>query len=152
MALNVCPARRCVRGQLNRAGQLGRQRHQPDVALGGLEKSVEGGNVGRQQVFCWLHPALGVRKKRAFQMNAEGPRLPRNGRTRQQFCQPGERPQGRIERRGDRGGQIAARAARGQKAAHRVESFNSGLHHVMAFGPVNMHIEKCRRQRCAGKM
>ncbi len=76
------PARRSVRGQLDCAGQLWRQRHQPDAALGSLKQTVKGGDVGRQQVFRRLRATLGVRKKRAFQMNADGPRLARNRRPR----------------------------------------------------------------------
>ena len=58
----------------DRAGQLGRQRHQAHVALGGVEEAVEGGDVRRQQMCGGLHAALGVRKKRAFEMNAQRPR------------------------------------------------------------------------------
>jgi len=84
----VRPRAVAVYCQLNRTGQLGRQRHQADMALGGLEKIGQGGNVGRQQVFCWLHPALEVRKKRAFQMNAEGRACPATAGRASNFASP----------------------------------------------------------------
>ncbi len=63
-------ARRGVGGQFRRAVQLGRQRHQPHPALGGLEEPVEDGQIRREQILRRLHAALPVRKKRPFEMNA----------------------------------------------------------------------------------
>ena len=77
------PARRSVRGQLDGSRQLRRQRHQPDAAFGSLKEPVKGGDVGRKQMLRRLHAALGVREKRAFQMNADRPCLARNRRPRQ---------------------------------------------------------------------
>ena len=141
-----------VRSQFRCAGQLGRKRHQPDATLGSVKEPVKGGYVGRQQVLGRLHAALGVRKKRPFQMNTDGTSLPCNRRLRQQLCQPGERPQRCIQRRGDGSSQKAARAMLGQKSAHGAERLSRGLHHIVALGPVNMHIEKRRPQRRAGKV
>ena len=51
-----------------------------------------------------------------------------------------------VERRGHRGGEKAARAARGEKVADGSERLGRGLHHVVAGGAVNMHVEECREQ------
>ena len=64
----------------DRAGQFGRQRHQAHVALGCVEEAVEDGDVRREQMCCGLHAALGVRQKRAFEMNADGLRVACDGR------------------------------------------------------------------------
>ena len=64
-------ARGGVRGQFDCAGQLGRQRHEAHVALGGFKEPVEDGDVGREQMLGGLHAALGVREERSFEMNAD---------------------------------------------------------------------------------
>ena len=149
---NLNSSRCSVCSQLDCSRQLGRKRHQPYAALSRLKQSIKGGDVGRQQVFRRLRAAPCVGKKRAFQMNSDSPRPALNSRPRHELCQPGERAQRRIQRRGHRSGQKAARAVLGEKAAHGVERRSRGLHHVVALGSMKVHVKKCRPKRRAGKI
>ena len=69
-----------------------------------------------------------------------------------EFCQSLERAQRGIEGGGDRGGQKAAGSARCQEPAYGVERLRSRFHDVVAFGPVEVHIEESGGQGCAGEV
>ena len=63
--------RRRMPDELERIGELRRDRHETDVAARCLPKTVEELDGGRLQQGRRMHTALGVREEWAFEMNAE---------------------------------------------------------------------------------
>src|SRR5580698_4535762 len=122
------------------------------MAFGGVVHSVKECNVGRKQKRRRMYAALGVRKKRAFKMDPNGPRLAWSGRSANKLGQTGEGFQRSLESRRDRSSQKATRSARSKKRGHRIERLWSRLHHVMPRGAVDVHVEECGAQGRAGKI
>ena len=116
-------ARGGVGDELDGAGKLGRERHQANVAFGSVEESIEDGDVGREQMLGGLHAALGVREKRAFEMNADrtGAAWSRAA-SAMSFARPSRARECGIERGGDGGGEIGAGAAEARKRADGVSA------------------------------
>lgn len=149
---NAHSARHSVRNQLDCSRQLRRNRQQPNLSFGSLKHPVKGGNLRRKQMLRRLHAALGMRKKRSFQMNTNQPRLAFNWRPLDEFRKSFQRPQRRIEWRGHSRRQIASRAVLGQKTANGRNRRGSCFHHVVAFSPVKVNVEEGWRQSRAGKV
>ena len=63
-------------GEFDGSGQLGRQRHQADAALGGLEEPVEDSNIGSEQKL-WRMDAAATNKNCAVMCAAWGERRKR---------------------------------------------------------------------------
>src|ERR1700740_126211 len=74
-----------MRDQFGCAEEFGRDSHQAHVALGCVEELIESCNVWREKMSGGLHPALGVRKKRSLEMNADRASVAFNGRFRDQL-------------------------------------------------------------------
>jgi len=143
-------ARGGVSCELGGSGQLGCQRHEAYLALGGLEEPIKDGDVGSEKVLWRVDAALGVREKRPLKMNPNGLGPIFGGRLRDELCQARESAQSGIEGCGHGCGEIAAGAVLGKEAANSAESLGRSFHHVVAGCAVDMHVEECRSQGRAG--
>ena len=142
-----------VGGESGRAGQLGGEGHEADVAFGCVIEAVEESNVGGLEMLGRMDAALEVGEKWALEVNADGTGDRGGaGGVIEEAGEARERAERVVDGGGDGGGEVSAGAARGEEAADGIERGGCGLHDVVVERAMDVDVEKGGGEGCGGEI
>lgn len=131
-----------VTDEVERAGELGREGEEDDVAARCIAQPIKGGDVGEEKVLCGVDTAFGVGEKRAFEVNADGLGFEGMGAALDLGCNAIEGGERGVQGGGRGGGAVPADTVLGVEALKPGKARRSGGHDVLADSAVGVDVKK----------